>query len=178
MLLNEGGSGFRSKDGVVFSIEVTQKIPVWLRLTSVDEPGHGSSPRTTSSVSRIVEALNIIWNSPFEPRIIPEVDRVFSDRSEGLEEPFRSKYKDIKNMIQDPIFMKELQEFSPSSHALTRNTCSLTRMNGGVKINVVPPTAWAEIDCRILPDNKPEEFIEQIEAVSYTHLTLPTSDLV
>ena len=30
LLLNEGGSGFRSKDGVVFSIEVTQKIPVWL----------------------------------------------------------------------------------------------------------------------------------------------------
>ena len=163
LLLNEGGSGFRSKDGVGFSIEVTQKIPVWLRLSSVDQPGHGSSPRATSSVSRIVEALNIIWNSPFEPRIIPEVDRVFSDRSEGLEEPFRSKYKDIKNMIQDPFFMKELQEFSPSSHALTRNTCSLTRMNGGIKINVVPPTAWAEIDCRILPDNKPEEFIEQIE---------------
>ena len=163
LLLNEGGSGFRSKDGVVFSIEVTQKIPVWLRLNSVDQPGHGSSPRTTSSVSRIVEALNIIWNNPFDPRIIPEVDRVFADRSEGLEEPFKSKYKDIKNMIEDPVFMKELQEYSPSSHALTRNTCSLTRLNGSTKINVVPPTAWAEIDCRILPDNKPEEFIAKIE---------------
>ena len=163
LLLNEGGSGFRSKDGVVFSIEVTQKIPVWLRLNSVDQPGHGSSPRTTSSVSRIVEALNIIWNNPFDPRIIPEVDRVFADRSEGLEEPFKSKYKNIKNMIEDPVFMKELQEYSPSSHALTRNTCSLTRMNGSTKINVVPPTAWAEIDCRILPDNKPEEFIAKIE---------------
>ena len=106
LLLNEGGSGFRSKDGVVFSIEVTQKIPVWLRLNSVDQPGHGSSPRTTSSVSRIVEALNIIWNNPFDPRIIPEVDRVFADRSEGLEEPFKSKYKNIKNMIEDPVFMK------------------------------------------------------------------------
>ena len=163
LLLNEGGSGFRSKDGVVFSIEVTQKIPVWLRLNSVDQPGHGSSPRTTSSVSRIVEALNIIWNNPFDPRIIPEVDRVFADRSEGLEEPFKSKYKNIKNMIEDPVFMKELQEYSPSSHALTRNTCSLTRLNGSTKINVVPPTAWAEIDCRILPDNKPEEFIAKIE---------------
>ena len=163
LLLNEGGSGFRSDDGIGFSVEVTQKIPVWLRLNSVDQPGHGSSPRSTSSVSRIVEALNIIWNSPFEPRIIPEVDRVFLDRSEALDEPFKSKYKNIKNMIQDPIFMKELQEFSPSSHALTRNTCSLTRMNGGIKINVVPPSAWAEIDCRILPDLKPEEFIEQIE---------------
>ena len=163
LLLNEGGSGFRSDDGIGFSVEVTQKIPVWLRLNSVDQPGHGSSPRSTSSVSRIVEALNIIWNSPFEPRIIPEVDRVFLDRSEALDEPFKSKYKNIKNMIQDPVFMKELQEFSPSSHALTRNTCSLTRMNGGIKINVVPPSAWAEIDCRILPDLKPEEFIEQIE---------------
>ena len=163
LLLNEGGSGFRSDDGIGFSVEVTQKIPVWLRLNSVDQPGHGSSPRSTSSVSRIVEALNIIWNSPFEPRIIPEVDRVFLDRSEALDEPFKSNYKNIKNMIQDPVFMKELQEFSPSSHALTRNTCSLTRMNGGIKINVVPPSAWAEIDCRILPDLKPEEFIEQIE---------------
>ena len=163
LLLNEGGSGFRSDDGIGFSVEVTQKIPVWLRLNSVDQPGHGSSPRSTSSVSRIVEALNIIWNSPFEPRIIPEVNRVFLDRSEALDEPFKSKYKNIKDMIQDPVFMKELQEFSPSSHALTRNTCSLTRMNGGIKINVVPPSAWAEIDCRILPDNKPEEFIEQIE---------------
>ena len=163
MLLNEGGSGFRSKDVVGFSIEITQKIPVWLRLTSIDQPGHGSSPRTTSSVSRIVEALNIIWNNPFEPRIIPEVDRVFADRSAALSEPFQSAYKNIKEVIEDPNFMKELQEFSPSAHALTRNTCSLTRMEGSNKINVVPPKASAEIDCRILPDNKPEEFITQIE---------------
>ena len=163
ILLNEGGSGFRSKDVVGFSIEITQKIPVWLRLTSIDQPGHGSSPRTTSSVSRIVDALNIIWNNPFEPRIIPEVDRVFADRSAGLSEPFQTAYKNINEVIEDPSFMKELQEFSPSAHALTRNTCSLTRMEGSNKINVVPPKASAEIDCRILPDNKPEEFITQIE---------------
>jgi acetylornithine deacetylase/succinyl-diaminopimelate desuccinylase-like protein len=36
-------------------------------------------------------------------------------------------------------------------------------MEGSNKINVVPPKASAEIDCRILPDNKPEEFITQIE---------------
>ena len=163
LLLNEGGSGFRSNNKVGFSIEITQKIPVWLRLTSTDKPGHGSSPRTTSSVSRIVDALNIIWNSPFEPRIIPEVDRVFADRSIGLDEPFQSRYRNIKDSIKDSDFMKELQEFSPSSHALTRNTCSLTRMEGSNKINVIPPRAWAEIDCRILPDNTPEDFIAQIE---------------
>lgn len=28
------------------------------------------------------------------------------------------------------------------------------------KINVVPPEAWAEIDCRILPDRPSEEFVD------------------
>ena len=162
LLLNEGGSGFRSNDQVIFSIEITQKIPVWLRLTSIDQPGHGSSPRTTSSVSRIVEALHKIWNNPFEPRILPEVERVFQERSIGLDEPMASEYRDIKTSIQNPDFMKRLQLFSPSTHALTRETCSLTRMEGSNKINVIPPKAWAEIDCRILPDKTPKDFIKQI----------------
>ena len=162
LLLNEGGSGFRSNDQVIFSIEITQKIPVWLRLTSIDQPGHGSSPRTTSSVSRIVEALHKIWNNPFEPRILPAVERVFQERSIGLDEPMASEYRDIKTSIQNPDFMKRLQLFSPSTHALTRETCSLTRMEGSNKINVIPPKAWAEIDCRILPDKTPKDFIQQI----------------
>jgi len=162
LLLNEGGSGFRSNDQVIFSIEITQKIPVWLRLTSIDQPGHGSSPRTTSSVSRIVEALHKIWNNPFKPRILPAVERVFQERSIGLDEPMASEYRDIKTSIQNPDFMKRLQLFSPSTHALTRETCSLTRMEGSNKINVIPPKAWAEIDCRILPDKTPKDFIKQI----------------
>ena len=56
--------------------------------------------------------------------------------------------------------MEELQEYSASRHALTRDTCSMTRMGGSSKINVIPPEAWAEIDCRILPDRPAEEFIE------------------
>ena len=162
LLLNEGGSGFRSNDQVIFSIEITQKIPVWLRLTSIDQPGHGSSPRTTSSVSRIIEALHKIWNNPFEPRILPAVERVFEERSIGLDEPMASEYRDIKTSIQNPDFMKRLQLFSPSTHALTRETCSLTRMEGSNKINLIPPKAWAEIDCRILPDKTPKDFIKQI----------------
>ena len=55
ILLNEGGGGSRVGQSVVFSVEVTQKVPVWLRLYAIDRPGHGSSPRTTSSVTRIVQ---------------------------------------------------------------------------------------------------------------------------
>ena len=165
LLLNEGGSGYKSNDSIVFSVEITQKVPVWLRLTAIDTPGHGSSPRSTSSVSRVVKALNIIWNNPFPPRIIPEVEKVFIERSGGLDEPYSSEYRNIKESIKDPIFMKRLQSFSASAHALTRDTCSLTRMMGSSKINVVPPEAWAEVDCRMLPDRTTDEFISDFKAL-------------
>ena len=165
LLLNEGGSGYKSNDSIVFSVEITQKVPVWLRLTAIDTPGHGSSPRSTSSVSRVVKALNIIWNNPFPPRIIPEVEKVFIERSGGLDEPYSSEYRNIKESIKDPIFMQRLQSFSASAHALTRDTCSLTRMMGSSKINVVPPEAWAEVDCRMLPDRTTEEFISDFKAL-------------
>ena len=163
LLLNEGGSGYKSNDSIVFSVEITQKVPVWLRLTAIDTPGHGSSPRSTSSVSRVVKALSIIWNNPFPPRIIPEVEKVFIERSGGLDEPYSSEYRNIKESIKDPIFMQRLQSFSASAHALTRDTCSLTRMMGSSKINVVPPEAWAEVDCRMLPDRTTEEFISDFK---------------
>ncbi|CAN0505875.1 unnamed protein product, partial [Scytosiphon promiscuus] len=60
LLINEGGAGSRNMDEIIFGVEVTQKVPVWLRLKAVDVPGHGSSPRTTSSVTRIVDALALL----------------------------------------------------------------------------------------------------------------------
>ena len=85
LLINEGGSGYQSNEKIIFGVEVTQKVPVWLRLTAVDIPGHGSSPRTTSSVTRIVEALNRIKENPFEARIIPEVEKIFKSDSKSME---------------------------------------------------------------------------------------------
>ena len=160
LLINEGGSGYQANGKIIFGVEVTQKVPVWLRLTAIDTPGHGSSPRPTSSVTRIVEALYLIKENPFQARIIPEVERIFKSDSKSMEGELSDKFFNIKESIQLEGFLEELQEYSASRHALTRDTCSMTRMGGSSKINVIPPEAWAEVDCRILPDRPAEEFIE------------------
>ena len=159
-LINEGGSGLKINDDTVFSIEVTQKVPVWLRLIATDEPGHGSSPRATSSVSRIIHALNLIRENPFPARIIPAVDTYFKSLSLNMSGENAESFADIKQAIKQEGFLEKLQEFSPSYHALTRDTCSLTMLQGSQKINVVPPVAKAEVDCRMLPDRSADEFIE------------------
>jgi acetylornithine deacetylase/succinyl-diaminopimelate desuccinylase-like protein len=161
-LLNEGGGGSRDGEEIVFSTEVTQKVPVWLRLNAVDTPGHGSSPRPNSSVTRIVRALNTILENPFPPRAIPPVATYFASLSVTMDEEWGPAYADIGRAIRDPQFVQRLHESRAGHHSLIRDTCSLTRMEGSSKINVIPPEAWAELDCRILPDKPAEQFIGEM----------------
>lgn len=166
ILINEGDGGTERDGQITFSVEVTQKVPVWLRLTAVDTPGHGSMPNPTSSVTRIVEALNRLRLHAFPARIIPPVDAMFKGMAENMtgaaDSEFVAAYRDMGNAILEPGFLERLQVHSPFLHALTRDTCSLTRMEASNKINVVPPEAWAEIDCRMLPDRSAEEFVQDV----------------
>ena len=169
ILLNEGGGGSRVGQSVVFSVEVTQKVPVWLRLYAVDRPGHGSSPRTTSSVTRIVQALNTMLENPFPPRIIGPVNDYFSALSVDMDEEWAGSYANIQSAINDPNFVAKLHDARPGHNSLIRDTCSMTRMSGSNKINVIPPTAWAELDCRILPDKPADQFISELDdLIGYT----------
>ncbi len=162
-LLNEGGGGSRNGEDIVFSTEVTQKVPVWLRLNAVDTPGHGSSPRPNSAVTRIVRALNTILDNPFPPRAIAPVATYFASLSVAMDEEWGPAYADIARAIQNPAFVQRLHEARAGHHSLIRDTCSLTRMSGSSKINVIPPEAWAELDCRILPDKPAEQFIAEMQ---------------
>lgn len=165
LLINEGDSGTDRDGERIFSVEVTQKVPVWLKFTAVDTPGHGSMPNATSSVTRIVDALKLLQANPFPARIIPAVDAMFLAMSQNMSGDWADAYADMASAIEQPGFLEKLQAFSPFQHALTRDTCSITRMGASNKINVVPPEAWAEIDCRMLPDRTAEEFVDDVRKV-------------
>ena len=166
MLLTEGGGGTTYGDTQVFSIEVAQKFPLWLRLTAADEPGHGASPRVSSAPGRLVAALSRLQNHAFTPHIVASVDAYFKGLA-GLQEDgvWRAAYANIPEAIKDPEFPLRLQLHNHGHHALIRNTCSITRLQGSDKINVVPQEAGAEIDCRLLPDQDPGEFLELVKTV-------------
>ncbi len=68
IVLNEGGTGTIIGGRHVFNVEVTQKVPVWLRLKASGQPGHGSRPLPTSATTKIVRAMTRILDNPFEPR--------------------------------------------------------------------------------------------------------------
>lgn len=177
LILNEGGGGTVLGDEpadtsdiaadltIAFEVEVTQKVPWWLQVTAVDEPGHGSTPRVTSSVTRLVQALAKIDDYEFEPRMVPAVDDYFKAIAPEADPRWAGRFANMPEAIRDPAFLLELQLYDPFLHALTRNTCSITMLEGSGKINVVPPSSSAQLDCRLLPDQEPQAFIEQLSVI-------------
>ena len=164
-LLNEGGYSTQLNGDTLFLLEVTQKVPVWLRLTAVDEPGHGSSPTTTTSVTRLLRAGARLADTQFPARVVPAVAKLFAGLAPYQSDEFRPYYEDIEKAIADDAFLRRLQAVNPSQHALLRNTCSLTTLQGSSKINVIPPEAVLELDCRMLPDQDEAAFVEQIRTI-------------
>jgi acetylornithine deacetylase/succinyl-diaminopimelate desuccinylase-like protein len=164
-VLNEGGDGSIEDGRVRFGIEVTQKVPLWLRLVSTDKPSHGSIPPVASSVNRLIRALFRIQTHDFAPRIVPDVDAYFKGLAPSAAPQWRDAYGDIAQAVQDRNTLLRLQLDAPAMAALTRNTCSITMLAGSNKINVIPPEAQAQLDCRLLPDQDRAVFLAELTAV-------------
>jgi acetylornithine deacetylase/succinyl-diaminopimelate desuccinylase-like protein len=157
-VINEGGYGSKEMFGVkrpVFSCSVGEKGPLWLRLVSEGTPGHGSVPHNDNCVDRLARALHRIQEWEREPALLPEVRPMFDLlREAGM----------IKGDLSKET-LAELTRATPLLKALLTDTISTTMVNAGVKANVIPASAEAVLDCRLLPGRAPDAFVEQLGAV-------------
>jgi len=164
-LINEGGGAVKMPGGLAVMVEVTQKVPLWLRLTAVGNPGHGSAPQVETAVTRLLAATDRIARSPFPPRLVPAVGQMLRGLASFQEGPLSGVFADPQQLVENEAFLLSLQQGNPGTHALLRNTCSITRLEGSAKINVVPSEAWSELDCRLLPDQDPEAFLAELRTL-------------
>ncbi len=161
-LLNEGGSGGKYGEDKVFMVEATQKVPLWLRLKATGEPGHGSRPQVETSVTRLLRAGNKVASAQFKPHVVDPVRDMFAGLAKYQIPEFRAAFANIDEYVDSAEFMLSLQHQLPGNNALLRDTCSVTTLVGSSKINVVPPEAVLELDCRLLPDQSPSVFLQSL----------------
>ena len=157
-VINEGGYGNTAMFGVrrpIFGCSVGEKGPLWLRLTARGVSGHSSVPHADNCLERLVRALHRIqtWERPIT--LLPEVRTMF-ERLEAAGV--------LSQTVSEPS-LGRLAEDNPLVRALLTDTVATTMFNAGVKSNVIPSVAEANLDCRLLPGHDPDEFVEQVRAV-------------
>ena len=164
-LLTEGGDNLRTGDKVkVVGIDVAEKAPFWLRLTAKGVPGHGSRPIADSAPNRLVAAMTKILNYQTPIKLLPPVEKFFQDIAPLQPEPLRTQFANIRSSLNDPEFVRRLTT-EREYNFLLRNTISLTMLEGSKQTNVIPTTASCNLDVRLLPGEKPEEFLAELKKV-------------
>jgi len=71
----------------------------------------------------------------------------------------------LNKALHDETF-RNFVENNPVFNALLRNTISLTMLQSGDKVNVIPAESTAYFDARILPDVKHENFLNQVRKMA------------
>ena len=102
----------------------------------------------------------------------PAVEYALHTQAPYEPEPWRSRFADIRRYIQTPGAYEELLK-RPPILALLENTVAITGLGGSKKINIVPPVATAEVDCRLLPGMTVDQWIQEVrKAVQDDSITI------
>jgi acetylornithine deacetylase/succinyl-diaminopimelate desuccinylase-like protein len=164
-LLTEGGTSVAYPgQGTLFGIDVAEKAPLWIRATAKGRGGHGSIPIPGSAPNRLVAAMDQVvqWQTPIH--LLPLVEEYFHQIARLQKEPLRSDLLTLRESLQNPQIRDALSR-NPNFNYLLRDTVSLTVLHAGEQTNVVPDTAYSELDVRLLPGDEPQDFLAQLRKV-------------
>jgi acetylornithine deacetylase/succinyl-diaminopimelate desuccinylase-like protein len=165
-LVTEGGENIVDDSGrpAYFGVATGEKGPFWLKLQTTGTPGHGSRPIADSALNRLVRALDRVRQHRTALKVLPAVAKFFRDQAPRAEGTRAAWYRDLAGAVKDPDTARALYDDREVS-ALLRNTISITVVNAGYKTNVIPGTASAELDVRLLPGEEPETFLAELRKV-------------
>jgi acetylornithine deacetylase/succinyl-diaminopimelate desuccinylase-like protein len=126
-----------------YLVAAAEKGVAWATLTATGKAGHGSMVAEDNAVTRIAEAVGRLGRHEFPISRTATVDAFLASITEltGLEFPD----DDLEGAVD------KLGSVAKMVKATLRNTANPTMLSAGYKANVIPSTATATVDCRVLP---------------------------
>ncbi|MBV8771644.1 MAG: M20/M25/M40 family metallo-hydrolase [Deltaproteobacteria bacterium] len=163
-LLNVDGSIQQAASGRRFYVvSVTEKTPLWIKLTFQGLAANVAAPPEDTSVTRLIRALDRLLAYQPPIRVIDPVRDYF--QAIGQLEGGPSEYADLAKSLQDdPEFAKKFLA-NPHNNAFVRDTLTPTKLAAGDAVNTIPSASEAEIDLQLLPAEDPREVERNITKV-------------
>jgi carboxypeptidase PM20D1 len=149
-------------------IGVEEKGFLDIELVVQQAPGHASRPPENQAVAILAEALVRLSQKPFPYRLIPSVERFFTDLA-----PLAGKTS-VRKRLQSfvlghprqlgPLFFT-LAGTSPATRALFRTTLAMTQLFGAKADNILPAEARAILNLRLLPGDTIDSALEYVRTI-------------
>jgi acetylornithine deacetylase/succinyl-diaminopimelate desuccinylase-like protein len=161
---DSGGGEIRNGQHAVITIQTSEKIYLDYTLEAKNKGGHSSLPVKENAIYQLAEALTRLAKTSF-PIKLNETTRAYFERS-ALRETGRTRADmlAVAKIPADLTAANRLAEASPIYNSIMRTTCVATMLSGGHASNALPQTAQANVNCRMLPDDNPDNVLATLKA--------------
>jgi acetylornithine deacetylase/succinyl-diaminopimelate desuccinylase-like protein len=153
-------------------IVISEKTGLPLRLIARGAPGHGSMPWPDTAPHRLIRALDRLLRAERPPRVLPEVQEYFRCLARVLPAEEARGLETLDASLRDPGFRARFfarREWA----AMVCTTFAVNILRASEKLNVIPPEAVAELDCRMLAGDDPDEIRQWVtRAVDDEHVEI------
>jgi acetylornithine deacetylase/succinyl-diaminopimelate desuccinylase-like protein len=155
LCLNEGGWG-EALGGQRLSndIQVSEKYVINYRFEVHNKGGHSSLPVADNAIYHLAGALDRLSKFGF-PLKTNDVTKAYFKAMSGIEKgPIAADL--AKVAAGDAAAMQRVAAATTAWNATLRTTCIPTQLDAGHAKNALPQLAGANVNCRVLPEDKPE----------------------
>ncbi len=152
-----GGFSVTLDDDVrAYLIQTAEKGIRWLRLRTEGTAGHGSMVHNDNAVTILAAAVSRLGQHQFPLTLTGPVRDFLTGVGELTGIPFNPDHP------EDAV--ARLGGLARMVGATLRDTANVTMFHAGYKMNVIPSSAEASVDCRILPGRE-EAFERELAAI-------------
>jgi acetylornithine deacetylase/succinyl-diaminopimelate desuccinylase-like protein len=157
LVINEGGGGWmRQGKYLVLAMQSSEKTYMDFALRVTDKGGHSSLPTPENAIYRLAAGLERLQKLVF-PVELNEVTRAFLQRAAATEpKEIATAMRALAANAKDLAAARRLS-LEPRYNALIRTTCVATQVEAGHARNALPQSAYANVNCRILPGHSAAE---------------------
>jgi acetylornithine deacetylase/succinyl-diaminopimelate desuccinylase-like protein len=158
-----GAFTFHADGGLrLYPLAAGERGTAWLRLEARGRAGHGSKVNRANAVSRLAGAVHRIGEHSWPLRLTPTVRAALTALAQvhGLGTPD----------LEDPAFdvdalLARLGRAAALVEPTVRNSANPTMLDAGYKVNVIPGSATAHVDGRMVPGGE-EEFAATLDRLT------------
>jgi acetylornithine deacetylase/succinyl-diaminopimelate desuccinylase-like protein len=167
--INEGGGlGIEIGNRRFYLCQTGEKARCRVALRARGQPGHGSVPHNDQAAVHLARALVRLDKARLPMHVTATARAMIEGLAAGLGGVRGLAVRGLLVPSLGPGLLQTLPlplEMRRYLYAMLHNTATPTVLDAGTRINVIPGTATARLDGRILPGQTPDSFLGELRAV-------------
>jgi acetylornithine deacetylase/succinyl-diaminopimelate desuccinylase-like protein len=146
-------------------IQTSEKVSMNVTVICTGTSGHGSMPRPDNAVVHLSQAIAKIGEYETPIKFIPETERYFEQLAKVEDDETAKWIRALEMPSRQSLAVKRVAEMSPVWNSMMRDTIAPTMLQAGVRMNVIPSDARANLNIRLLPGDSINDVVADLKKV-------------